>query len=109
MPTSYDIKLDRVSFFYRSNFHVLKNLNLFIPFQEKLAIVGASGIGKTSLLHLLARFYDPIEGEVSIGGVSLRNLCEIDLRNFTHFKSLNRSVGLVTFLMRSFSPVTDSI
>lgn len=52
----------------------LQNINLLIPHQKVTAIVGASGSGKTTLLKLLLRFYDPVEGDITVAGRSLSSL-----------------------------------
>lgn len=66
---------------------VLKNLSLVVKKGEVLAVVGPSGGGKTTLVDLLARFYDPVEGKILIDGV--------DSRDFT-IKSLRSKIGIVT-------------
>lgn len=66
---------------------VLKNISLVVKKGEVVAIVGPSGVGKTTLVDLLARFYDPIEGAILIDGV--------DTRDFT-IKSLRARTGIVT-------------
>ena len=82
--SSYDIEFKHVDFSYHPDdpdHSVLENINLSIPFGAKQIIVGPSGAGKTSLLQLLARFYDPINGKITVGGQSLKNLSESDLRD----------------------------
>jgi ATP-binding cassette subfamily B protein len=59
--------------------YVLKNINLLIKPGQKVAIVGPSGVGKTSLAHLLIRAYDPEKGQILIDNNDLKNL---DLENF---------------------------
>jgi ATP-binding cassette subfamily C protein CydC len=77
---SYDLQLDDVSFRYSNNHDwVLKNINLSIPQGTKLAIIGASGSGKTSLLHLLMRDYDPEYGDIFFSGQNLRQFNSDDL------------------------------
>ncbi|MEE9225640.1 MAG: ABC transporter ATP-binding protein [Bacteroidota bacterium] len=66
---------------------VLKNISFIVKNGEVLAVVGPSGGGKTTLVDLLARFYDPVQGEILIDGV--------DSRNFT-IKSLRAKIGIVT-------------
>lgn len=53
---------------------VLKDINLFIPAGEKLAIIGENGAGKTTLVKLLCRFYDPQKGEIFIDGINLKRI-----------------------------------
>ena len=55
---------------------VLKDINLTVKKGETLAIVGATGSGKSSLVRLLPRFYDPVEGEVLVDGVNVKN-CDL--------------------------------
>ncbi len=74
MPDSYDLQLDDVSFRYSdSHDPVLKNINLNIPQGTKIAIIGASGSGKTSLLQLIMRYYDPEHGGIFLAGQNLRH------------------------------------
>ncbi len=68
-----DIQLDQVGFHYPgfAGRPVLKNLSLSVKPGENLAILGATGSGKSSLIHLITRFYDATEGEITIGGVPI--------------------------------------
>jgi ATP-binding cassette, subfamily B, bacterial len=70
---------DSVRFGYR-NAVVLPDLDLTIPAGQTLAIVGATGAGKTTIARLLARLYDPDEGRILLDGVDLRQLSERTLR-----------------------------
>lgn len=82
-----DICFEDVSFEYPDDHNrVFKNLNLHVKPGEKLAIVGPSGGGKTTLCNLIPRFYDVTGGKISIDGT--------DIRHFT-LKSLRRSIGIV--------------
>jgi ABC-type multidrug transport system fused ATPase/permease subunit len=73
------VDLDTVRFGYRDAI-VLPGLDLHIPAGQTVALVGATGAGKTTIARLVARFYDPIEGSVRLDGVDLRDLSEPDLR-----------------------------
>jgi ATP-binding cassette subfamily B protein len=64
---------------------VLKDLNLTIPAGKTAAIVGSTGAGKTTLVNLLVRLYDPWEGQVLIDGVDVRQLNLADLRETVGF------------------------
>lgn len=72
-----EIVFDGVDFAYNPDSLVLKNINLSIKCGEMVALVGASGAGKTTLADLLPRFYDPTGGKILVDGVDLRSL-EID-------------------------------
>jgi ATP-binding cassette, subfamily B, bacterial len=73
------VDLDAVHFAYRDAV-VLPGLDLHIPAGQTVALVGATGAGKTTIARLVARFYDPVEGAVQLDGVDLRDLSEADLR-----------------------------
>jgi ATP-binding cassette subfamily B protein len=74
-----DIVFENVSFSYNGH-AVLKDLNLTIPEGGNIAIVGRTGAGKSTLVNLIPRFFDPQAGRVTIGGVDLRGLPVADLR-----------------------------
>jgi ATP-binding cassette, subfamily B, bacterial MsbA len=74
------IEFRNVSFSYEKE-KVLKNLNLVIEKGKTIALVGASGGGKSTLADLIPRFYDPTEGQVLIDGIDLRDLKQESLRN----------------------------
>lgn len=74
------ITFENISFHYRPDRPIVKNLNLTIRPGEKVAIVGASGAGKSTLVKLLFRFYDPCEGRIIIDGQDIRNICQHSLR-----------------------------
>lgn len=67
------IKLENVTFRYGNRGDVLQNVSIDIPLGWKIAIIGESGSGKSTILKLLMRFYDPSEGVVSIDGVDLKD------------------------------------
>lgn len=79
---SADIVLDNVKFAYNSSDRTLfENLDLTFSGKTKTAIVGTTGSGKTTILSLLARLYDVDEGEVRIGGVSIKAIQQSALRD----------------------------
>ncbi|HVQ19193.1 MAG TPA: ABC transporter ATP-binding protein [Actinomycetes bacterium] len=73
------LDLDAVTFGYREAI-VLPELELHIPPGQTVALVGATGAGKTTIARLISRFYDPLDGAVRLDGVDLRELAEEDLR-----------------------------
>jgi ATP-binding cassette subfamily B protein len=75
-----EIELRSVSFAYLPDEPVLRDVSLHIPSGQSVAVVGATGAGKSSLVGLLARFYDPRQGQVLLDGVDIRRLRLADLR-----------------------------
>lgn len=75
-----EIKFENVTFGYHPNRPILNNLNLTIPAGKKVAVVGPSGGGKSTLLRLLFRFYDVNSGRVSIDGQDVRDVSLDSLR-----------------------------
>jgi ABC-type multidrug transport system fused ATPase/permease subunit len=73
------VDLDSITFAYRETI-VLPALDLHIPAAQTVALVGATGAGKTTIARLIARFYDPAEGAVRLDGIDIRELAEEDLR-----------------------------
>lgn len=81
-----EIKFEDVSFTYDDEHPVLHHINLTIPKGEKLALVGQSGGGKTTICHLIPNFYPISSGSITIDG--------IDIRDMT-LESLRRNIGIV--------------
>jgi ATP-binding cassette, subfamily B, bacterial MsbA len=78
-----ELVFDRVSFQYNTGQPVLHDVELRIPFGQTVAIVGPNGCGKTTLVNLLPRFYDPSAGTVRLDGCDIRELRVKDLRAMT--------------------------
>ena len=76
-----EIEFQKVSFSYNGEDRVLEDVSFSVCKGETVAIVGATGAGKTSLLYLLLRFYEPEEGRILIDGVDLRERDVKDLRS----------------------------
>src|SRR5205823_990216 len=70
---------EHVTFAYRDK-PVLHDIDLVVPAGQIVAMVGETGAGKTTIARLIARFYDPTEGRVTLDGVDLRSLGVADLR-----------------------------
>ena len=65
-----DISFENIVFGYEKGQKIIKNFNLNVPYGKKIAIVGPTGCGKTTLINLLLRFYDPNSGEIKLNGIS---------------------------------------
>jgi ATP-binding cassette subfamily B protein len=76
-----DVRVEGVSFAYDGGENVLKDINLHIPAGEMVALVGPSGGGKTTLCHLIPRFYDVNSGKITIDGIDIRNVTLHSLRS----------------------------
>jgi ATP-binding cassette subfamily B protein len=75
------VAFNDVSFAYRENHPVLRNVSLEVDPGTRVGISGRTGAGKTTLMSLLTRFYDPTAGKVLLDGVDLRDYRIADLRN----------------------------
>jgi len=82
-----DISIQGMTFGYETNRPVLKNINLEIPAGKMIGIVGRSGAGKTTLVNLISRMYDPQEGKILLDGVNIRDLS---------FEELRKNVAMVS-------------
>ena len=89
-----DIEFDHVSFYYEDEKPVIKDLNLKISRGEKIALVGPTGGGKTTLVNLLCRFFEPKQGSIFIGG---RDYTELSLH------AIQSRIGIVLQTPHLFS------
>ncbi len=95
------VVFDTVTFAYTPERVVLPSFSLDMPAGQTIALVGSTGAGKSTLAKLMARFYDPTAGEVTLDGISLANL---------HPKDLRRAIVMVTQEAYLFSgSVADNI
>lgn len=76
-----EIAFKNVSFHYISESPVLKKISFTAKPGKMLALVGPTGVGKTTIISLIARFYDPLEGEILIDGINLKDITVATLRN----------------------------
>lgn len=76
-----DIEFKNVSFSYKTGEQVLKNFNLKVRAGEKIALVGETGSGKSTIVNLVCRFYEPTEGDLLIDGVDYRERSQIWLQS----------------------------
>ena len=96
-----DVRFESVRFSYGSGSEVLRGVDLDVRAGEIVAVCGPTGVGKTSLLNLLPRFYDPTGGRVLIGGVDARDL---------RLEELRSAVAIVTQRPVLFSiPLRDNL
>ncbi len=77
-----EIRFEDVSFAYKPGEYVLKNLNFTIAPGEKVALIGPTGSGKSSIVRLLSRLYEPTQGRILIDGVDIRHLTQRELRTY---------------------------
>ena len=82
-----ELLIENVSFQYQSPQVVLRNIDLRIHFGETIAIVGPNGCGKSTLINLIPRFYDPVQGRLCLDDVDLREM---------RLRELRGRIGLVT-------------
>jgi len=93
----YEIEFKNVSFKYPGNeVYVLKNLNMKLHIGQRMAIVGMNGSGKTSMIKLLCRLYDPTEGSITLNGIDIKKY------NYAEYMSIF-SVVFQDFKLFSFS------
>lgn len=84
-PSHYDIHFDKVSFAYDGEHYVLNDINFIAKEGSITALVGPSGAGKSTVGQLLSRFWDVQEGNISIGGVDIRQLSTEKLMQMVSF------------------------
>ena len=75
------IIINNISKVYDNGFEALKKINLNIPHGKTTALVGPSGSGKSSILNLIPRFYDPDSGELKIDGQNIKDLTISSVRS----------------------------
>ncbi|MEH2202298.1 ABC transporter ATP-binding protein [Nostoc sp.] len=85
-PVNGKVEYRHISFAYKPGEPVLKDISLLVSPGEAIALVGASGAGKTTFVNLLPRFYDPEVGQIFIDGVDIRDV---------KLHSLRRQIGIV--------------
>ena len=75
------ISFNHVKFGYEENHVILKDVDISIKNGQKVAIVGPTGCGKTTLINLLLRFYDPLDGSIKINDLDLKDISKNSLRS----------------------------
>ena len=86
IPLKGDIRFEDVVFGYTDEKVILKHISLFAKPGQKIAFVGSTGAGKTTITNLINRFYDIQSGKITYDGLDIRSICKDDLR---------RSLGVV--------------
>lgn len=76
-----DVRFENVTFGYDSSKTVLHNITWYAHAGQKVALVGATGAGKTTIANLLTRFYNIADGQILYDGIDVRNICKSDLRH----------------------------
>jgi len=79
--TNGEVTLENVAFSYVPEQKLIENLNLKVKPGQRIAIVGPTGCGKTTLINLLMRFYDVKEGAIRVNDIDIRNMTRTSLRN----------------------------
>lgn len=85
-PVKGDIKFDNVFFHYSGGGNILEEINLDIPAKSVVALVGPTGVGKSTMVSLLPRFYDVSQGHITLDGHDIRNI---------ELESLRRQISIV--------------
>ena len=102
-PLNGDIVFDHVTFGYDNNRNVLQDMSFTIPAGKTVAILGATGSGKSSIVHLMQRLFEPQSGRITIGGVDIQKIDRSYLRAhvglvlqepFLYSKTLRDNVGI---------------
>ena len=76
-----EVTFENVYFSYTADKKLIENLNLNVKAGQRIAIVGPTGCGKTTLINLLMRFYDPVSGTISVDGNDILNITRKSLRS----------------------------
>ncbi|MEA5617381.1 ABC transporter ATP-binding protein [Cronbergia sp. UHCC 0137] len=77
-----EIRFEHVWFAYKDDDYVIKDLDFIINPGEKIALVGPTGAGKSSIIRLLCRLYEPTQGRILIDGIDIRQIPQAELRRY---------------------------
>ncbi|MEH2072055.1 MAG: ABC transporter ATP-binding protein [Nostoc sp.] len=81
-PELGEIRFEHVWFAYKNDDYVIKDLDFTIHPGEKVALVGPTGAGKTSIIRLLCRLYEPTQGRILIDGIDIKDVPQAELRRY---------------------------
>ncbi|BAY10426.1 ABC transporter ATP-binding protein [Calothrix sp. NIES-2098] len=82
LPQLGEIRFEHVWFAYKDDDYVIKDLDFTIHPGEKVALVGPTGAGKSSIIRLLCRLYEPTQGRILVDGIDIRDLPQAELRRY---------------------------
>jgi ATP-binding cassette subfamily B protein len=77
-----EIRFENVWFGYKPGEYILKDLDFLIPPGQKVALVGPTGAGKSSIIRLLCRLYEPTKGRILVDGIDIRDIPQAELRSY---------------------------
>lgn len=87
---NFDLKFDNISFHYPNHSQtIFKDFSLTIPFGNHLAVIGSTGVGKSTLAYLAVRCFDPVSGDIYLGENSLKKYSENQLRDIICYVTQN--------------------
>lgn len=98
MPNDFSVVFDRVNFGYQDDRKVINDICFTAPMNRVTAIVGPSGVGKSTILRLIARFFEPQTGQVCLGGVPVNRISTADL--MSHISMVFQDVYLFNTTIR---------
>jgi len=97
--SDYTVKLDHVVFNYVDGSEALRDVSITVPHGKTVALVGASGAGKSTIINLIPRFYDIAQGALTVGGMDIRNVTMESLR--AHLALVSQETALFDDTIRA--------
>lgn len=104
----FEIKFENVSFRYPNSInYVLRDINLVIKSGERLGVVGLNGAGKTSLILLLMRMYEPTEGTIYLNGIDIKKINYDEYQKL--FSTVNQDYSIFAFSLLENIAISDEV